>query len=185
MSETIVWPDLKNRVPHINQALKHALAEAEKEGHQQGFEHGQQAGRAAADVELAELRIRYGNAVRDLAATRLTVEADQIRALADTVHALCEKIIGTELTTSPDVLDKVLAHAVERLSTESVLIEVCVNPEDRQWLDRHDLETRIVPDDSVEKGTVVLQTLERSEEYKPLYLLEKAFQAIRDDLDNN
>jgi len=184
MSETIIWPDLKSRVPHINHALKQALAEAEEEGHRQGFERGQQDGRAAADVELAELRERYGDAVRKLDATRLKVGADQVRALADTVYGLCGKIIGTDLTTSPDVLDKVLAHAVEKLSAEPLSMEICVNPEDRQWLDRHDLEVRIVPDASVIKGTVVVQTLERSEAYLPLHILEKAFEAIRHDLDN-
>ncbi len=185
MSETIIWPDLKNRIPHINQALKLALAEAEEEGHRQGFERGQEAGRAAADVELAELRVRYGDAVRDLDATRLTIETDQVRALADTVHSLCARIIGMELTTSPEILDKILAYAAEKLGAEPVRVEVCVNPEDRQWLDRHDLEVRIVADASVSQGTVVVQTLERSEEYKPLHVLEKAFQSIRDDLDNN
>ncbi|MCZ6642569.1 MAG: FliH/SctL family protein [Gammaproteobacteria bacterium] len=184
MSETIIWPDLKSRVPHINQALKRALAEAEEEGHRQGFERGQEAGRAAAEVELIELRARYGDAVRTLDATRLSVGADQIRSLADTVYGLCEKIIGTELTTSPDVLDKVLAHAVEKLGAEPLSMEIRVNPEDHQWLGRHDLEVRVVSDISVVEGTVVVQTLERSEEYKPLQVLEKAFEAIRDDLDD-
>ena len=184
MSETIIWPDLKTRVPHINQALKSAMAEAETEGHRQGFEQGQEAGRAAADVELADLRVRYGNAVRNLDATRLAVDADQVRALAEAVHGLCEKIIGTALATSPEVLDNILTRAVERLSAQPVNVEVCVNPGDRQWLDRHDLDLRVVPDSSVVKGTVVVQTLERSEEYKPLNVLEKAFEAVGDDLDD-
>ena len=184
MSETIVWPDLKSRVPHINQALKLELAKAAEEGHLQGFEQGQKDGRAAADVELADLRERYADAVRNLDATRLRVEADQVRALAEAVHVLCQKVIGMELTTSPILLESVLAHAVEKLSAEPLLIEVCVNPEDRQWLDRDDLDVHMIPDGSVEKGSVVLQTLERSEEYKPLQVLEKAFEAIGDDLDD-
>ena len=78
-SDIIVWPDLKSKVPRIDQALKQALAEAENEGHRLGFEKGQKEGREAADIELAELRVRYGEAVRKLDATRLTVEAEQVR----------------------------------------------------------------------------------------------------------
>ena len=132
MSDTIVWPDLKSKIPRIDQALKQALAEAEKEGHRQGFEKGEKEGREAADVELAELRAHYGEAVKKLDATRLAVEAGQVRALATMVRTLCEKVIGAELTTSSTLLDQVLAHAVEKLSTAPHQIEICLNPA-RQW----------------------------------------------------
>ena len=184
-SDQFVWPDLKDKIPHIRHTLKQALSNAEEEGHQAGFQRGLVDGREEAEQAMAELKARFAAAVEDLRSAKLSLEAEQVRTLADTLHALCTRILGFELTTTPQTLERVLAHAVESLSAEPGRLELCVNPTDEQWLVEHDLGARVIADSAVAEGSVVVQTLERSDEYKPLAVLDAAFAAIRDDLDGD
>ncbi|MBV1907125.1 MAG: hypothetical protein KUG75_13700 [Pseudomonadales bacterium] len=144
-----------------------------------GFEEGRVSGLAQGEVERAELKQQMLLAVKTLQAYTRSIPEQQYAALVSCLHTLCKRVVGVELRTNPEIFLTVLRHCTEHIDKYNQAIEVCVHPNDEQWLSQEiDNGMRIKVDENAVEGCISIQTPSQTLEYNPLLQLDEQFKAL-------
>ncbi|MGQ9830653.1 MAG: FliH/SctL family protein [Thermochromatium sp.] len=159
-----------------------ARREGFEAGYRDGYEAGYREGREQADREAESERAERAAREQEWRATeertlRETVAslegiaralADPLAELADVlepellmlVSALARRVVMAELTTRPELIQRVLHEALQQLPSRKHPIRLHVNPRDQEWLlayaQSNDENPIWVPDPEIEPGGCLL-----------------------------
>lgn len=183
MSEAFVWPELKTRPANPIAAAEALRAQALAEGRAAGFEQGLAEGRAAAAHELESLRSELTASLTRLEQTLSGYRARRLNELAATVHALCRKVLGWELTTSVEVLEEVVAEALSRLEAEDGAAEVYLHPDDHAVIVAGYHGNLVLhADPQVPRCGVSVRMQTQAADFDPGEMIDELFDDVRHDL---
>jgi len=149
----------------VTQALAR-VAEIETEAHARGFEGGDKAGRASADAEMEDM-LETMRGLIDVARTERAklienAEPEIVRLATD----IAERVLHDHIAIEPETVLTMTRQALQRLIAREK-VTVRVNPADVEMLrthrdallNGHDVESvRVVEDQRVDRGGVVIET---------------------------
>jgi len=162
------------------------VAEIEEEARAAGREHGYADGKAAGEEELAPVIATIRELIESIRVQRAEVVAAAEPELVRLAMAIAERIIHGELVTNPNVVVDNVRQALTRLVSREV-VTLRVNPADMDSIRQHrddvvsasDVEhLRIVEDQRVDRGGVIVETDSGTIDSKVGTLLREARRAI-------
>ncbi|MFW6094766.1 MAG: FliH/SctL family protein [Pseudomonadota bacterium] len=182
MSEAFVWPSLEERAaPAV--CAEEVEREARERGHREGYERGLDEGRRELAAELSALRGRLEESLRALDELRRETRDRDAAGLADAAHALCRRVVGCELRTSPETFEHVLNEGLARLETGTESAEVHLNPQDHAWLQAAGLDAvPMHPDPEVPPCGISIRVAACAAEFDPMAVMDEVFAEVRGDL---
>lgn len=182
MSEAFIWPELRNRSRDPGQLLHTLREQAAEEGRRCGRAEGLEAGRAAARAEVEAMRAQLTAALTALDTQVTRFAEQQADVLADLLHGLCGKVLGYELRTNRDALQRILDEALARLDGAAGSAEVHLHPEDHAVV-APGYQGRIAmhADPGVAPGSVSVRLPTQAADFQPLLLIDELFDEVRDD----
>ena len=161
----------------------------EEDAREAGHEQGYTAGKSAAEDELAPVITTIRELIESVRAQRSAVIAAAEPELARLAMAIAERIVHTELQTNQNVIVENVRQALTRLVSHEV-VTLRVNPVDLDTI-RHrrdeiiaagDVEhLRIVEDQRVDRGGVIVETDAGTIDSKISTQLREARRAILSD----
>jgi flagellar assembly protein FliH len=160
-------------------AARHEGAEA---GYREGYEIGYREGREKADLEAEAARAEREANEREWRQTEERTLRETVAALEGIAHALADplaesadalepellvlvsalarSVIMAELTTDPELIQRVLHEALQQLPSRKHAIRIQVNPRDQEWLaayaESHGENLTWIADPEVEPGGCIL-----------------------------
>lgn len=183
MSEAFVWPVIGNGRGAPERPPAEVEAEASARGHAEGFERGLEEGRQAAEMEIAALRERLQEGLQSLDAAVHELRQRELDDLAALAHALCRRVVGVELSTSPETFEHVLSEGLARLDAGAEGAEVHLNPDDYARLHPGYHGTiPMHPDPRVAACGLSVRVASRTADFDPIALVDALFEEVRRDL---
>lgn len=170
----------------VDRAVARA-AEIEAEARAKGHEEGVVAGRAAAQAELAESIAAMHELVQNALAQRHEVIESAEPELVNLAIAIAERVLHEHLAVSPTAVLENVRHALTRLIGREV-VTLRVNPADLETIRVHrdgiasssDVEhLRVVEDQRVDRGGVVIETEAGTIDAKVATQLREARRAVQ------
>ncbi len=161
--------------------------QARSDGHEQGYADG----KSAAENELTPVIVTMREMIESIRAQRAQVVSAAEPELVRLAMAIAERIVHGELVTNPNVVVENVRQALTRLVTREV-ITLRVNPADHDAVRTHrdaivaasDVEhLRIVEDQRVDRGGVVVETDAGTIDAKIATQLREARRVILSDED--
>lgn len=168
------------------------IAKLEEDARESGHEQGFTAGKSAAEDELAPVITTIRELIESVRAQRSAVIAAAEPELARLAMAIAERVVHSELQTNQNVIIENVREALTRLVSHEV-VTLRVNPIDLDMIRQHrdeiiasgDVEhLRIVEDQRVDRGGVVVETDAGTIDSKISTQLREARRAILSDDDN-
>jgi flagellar assembly protein FliH len=159
--------------------------DARASGHEQGYT----AGKSAAEEELAPVLTTIRDLIESVRAQREAVITSAEPELAKLAMAIAERIVHTELQTNQNIVVENVRQALTRLVSHEV-VTLRVNPVDLDTIRHHrddivaagDVEhLRIVEDQRVDRGGVIVETDAGTIDSKVSTQLREARRAILSD----
>jgi flagellar assembly protein FliH len=170
-------------------AAQARISKLEEDARESGHEQGYAAGKTAAEDELAPAITTIRELIESVRAQRGAVIAAAEPELAKLAMAIAERVVHTELQTNQDVIVENVRQALTRLVSREV-VTLRVNPVDLDTIRQHrddilaagDVEhLRIVEDQRVDRGGVVVETDAGTIDSKISTQLREARRAILSD----
>lgn len=188
--------DAENLIRHAQrkalelvEAAQAQVAALESDARASGHEQGYTAGKSAAEDELEPVITTIRELIESVRAQRAAVIAGAEPELAKLAMAIAERIVHTELQTNQNVVVENVRQALTRLVSHEV-VTLRVNPVDLDTI-RHrrddivavgDVEhLRIVEDQRVDRGGVIVETDAGTIDSKISTQLREARRAILSD----
>jgi flagellar biosynthesis/type III secretory pathway protein FliH len=180
MSEAFVWPELKARPANPVAAAAALRSQAMEAGRVAGFEQGLVEGREAAAGEIESMRGELQAALERLEQTITDCRTRRLDELAATVHALCRKVLGWELTTSVEVLEEIVAEGLSRLEADDGAAEVYLHPEDHAVIVAGYHGNLVLhADPQVPRSGVSVRMQTQAADFDPGELIDELFEEVR------
>jgi flagellar assembly protein FliH len=171
------------------EAARGHVAKIEEDAREAGREQGYAAGKSTAEDELAPVITTIRELIESVRAQRAAVIAGAEPELARLAMAIAERVVHTELQTNQNVVVENVRQALTRLVSREV-VTLRVNPVDLDTIRQHrdeivaagDVEhLRIVEDQRVDRGGVVVETDAGTIDSKISTQLREARRAILSD----
>jgi flagellar assembly protein FliH len=165
---------------------KERAAKIEEDARSAGHEQGYRAGKASAEEELAPVITTMRELIESIRVQRAAVISAAEPELVRLAMAIAERIVHGELATNPNVVVENVRQALTRLVSREV-VTLRVNPADVDAIRKHrdgivsasDVEhLRIVEDQRVDRGGVVIETDSGTIDSKVSTQLREARRAI-------
>ncbi len=183
MSDAFVWPVIGGGRAEPERPLAVVEAEASARGHAEGFERGLEEGRRAAEAEVAAMRERLQEGLQSLDAALQQLRQRELADLAAVAHALCRRVVGVELSTSPDTFEHVLNEGLARLDAGAEGAEVHLNPDDYARLQPgYHGAIPMHPDPQVSACGLSVRVASRAADFDPVALVDSLFEEVRLEL---
>lgn len=172
-------------------AARARIAKLESDAREAGREQGYAAGKTAAEDELAPVITTIRELIESVRAQRGAVIASAEPELARLAMAIAERVVHSELQTNQNVIVENVRQALTRLVSREV-VTLRVNPVDLDTIRHHrdeivaagDVEhLRIVEDQRVDRGGVIVETDAGTIDSKISTQLREARRAILSDDD--
>jgi flagellar assembly protein FliH len=172
----------------VTQAKVHAV-EVENEARTRGHDEGYAAGKAAADAELTEMTATMRELIESARAQRHEIIETAEPELVRLAMAIAERVIHRQIADDPNVVVENVRQALTRLVSRE-MVTLRVNPADLETIRQHrdsivtssDVEhLRIVEDQRVDRGGVVVETDAGTIDAKVATQLREARRAIAAD----
>ncbi len=179
----------ESKALELMEAARARSAKLESDARDAGREQGYAAGKSAAEDELAPVIMTIRELIESVRAQRSAVIAAAEPELARLAMAIAERVIHDELQTNQNVIVENVRQALTRLVSREV-VTLRVNPVDLDTIRHHrdeivaagDVEhLRIVEDQRVDRGGVVVETDAGTIDSKVSTQLREARRAILSD----
>lgn len=173
----------------IVEAARSRVTKLEDDAREAGREEGYAVGKSAAEDELAPVITTIRELIESVRAQRGAVIAAAEPELARLAIAIAERVVHTELQTNQNIIIENVRQALTRLVSREV-VTLRVNPVDLDTIRQHrdnivaagDVEhLRIVEDQRVDRGGVILETDAGTIDSKISTQLREARRAILTD----
>jgi flagellar assembly protein FliH len=170
-------------------AAQARIAQMEEEARATAHEQGYGDGKSAAEGELAPVITTIRELIESIRAQRSAVMTSAEPELTRLAMAIAERIVHGELVTNPNVIVENVRQALTRLVSREV-VTLRVNPVDLDMIRQHrdeiiaagDVEhLRIVEDQRIERGGVIVETDAGTIDSKISTQLREARRAILSD----
>jgi flagellar biosynthesis/type III secretory pathway protein FliH len=170
-------------------AAQARIAQLEEDARASGHEQGYGDGKGAAEAELTPVITTIRELIESIRAQRSAVMTSAEPELTRLAMAIAERIVHGELVTNPNVIVENVRQALTRLVSREV-VTLRVNPVDLDMIRQHrdeiiaagDVEhLRIVEDQRIERGGVVVETDAGTIDSKISTQLREARRAILSD----
>ena len=171
------------------QAANTRISKLEEDAREAGHEQGYTAGKTAGEDELAPVIETIRELISSVKAQRGAVIASAEPELVRLAMAIAERVVHMELQTNPNVIVENVRQSLTRLVSREV-VTLRVNPIDLDTIRQHrdeivaagDVEhLRIVEDQRVDRGGVVVETDAGTIDSKIATQLREARRAILSD----
>ncbi len=171
------------------QAANTRISKLEEDAREAGHEQGYTAGKTAGEDELAPVIETIRELISSVKAQRGAVIASAEPELVRLAMAIAERVVHMELQTNPNVIVENVRESLTRLVSREV-VTLRVNPIDLDTIRQHrdeivaagDVEhLRIVEDQRVDRGGVVVETDAGTIDSKIATQLREARRAILSD----
>ena len=188
--------DARALIEHAHKAAQQIIERAqaraqsiEAEAHAGGHDAGFEAGKNAADEQMSEMIATMHGLLEEIRASRHDVMESAEPELVRLAMAIAERIVHEQITIDPNVVIENVRSALTRLVSREV-VTLRVNPADLETMRQHrdaivsasDIEhLRIVEDQRVDRGGVVVETEAGTIDAKISTQLREARRAIRAD----
>ncbi len=172
-------------------AAQARIAKLEEDARESGHEQGYTAGKSSAEDELAPVITTIRELIESVRAQRSAVIAAAEPELARLAMAIAERVVHSELQTNQNIIIENVRQALTRLVSHEV-VTLRVNPIDLDMIRQHrdeiiasgDVEhLRIVEDQRVDRGGVVVETDAGTIDSKISTQIREARRAILSDDD--
>ncbi len=179
----------ESKALELVEAARSRVTKLEDDAREAGREQGFAAGKSAAEDELAPVITTIRELIESVRAQRGAVIAAAEPELARLAIAIAERVVHTELQTNQNVIVENVRQALTRLVSREV-VTLRVNPIDLDTIRQHrdeivaagDVEhLRIVEDQRVDRGGVVIETDAGTIDSKISTQLREARRAILSD----
>lgn len=144
-----------------------------EDGYAQGFDEGRLAGKEAGEQEAQaanqalqeQLSVRWQQLFEHMRQPALQISEGVERQLVMMTATLAQAICLHEVQTSPQLINKVLEHAIAELNDQAQQIKIALHPEDfalveSRWseTERQDMGWKLHKDDTLTRGGCVVTT---------------------------
>ena len=170
-------------------AAQMRIAQMEEDARANGHEQGYGDGKSAAEAELSPVITTIRELIESIRAQRSAIMTSAEPELTRLAMAIAERIVHGELVTNPNVIVENVRQALTRLVSREV-VTLRVNPVDLDMIRQHrdeiiaagDVEhLRIVEDQRIERGGVIVETDAGTIDSKISTQLREARRAILSD----
>lgn len=158
-----------------------------EESYQNGLVEGERRGREAAAKEIEPVRQELQALARSMAVARRERIEQAERELTDVAIQIARQILHGELQQSGDIVVRMARSCIEVARHEGDVLTLRVSPKDLDLIRTHlpelevdlaDCSLRAVPDASIPRGSIVLETRQRCYEGRPERILDAIAQSI-------
>jgi flagellar assembly protein FliH len=158
-----------------------------EEAYQNGLVEGERRGREAAQKEIEPARQELQALARSMAVARRDRIEQAERELIDVAIEVARQILRGELQQSGDVVVRMARSCIEAARHEGDVLTLRVAPADLELIRTHlpelevdlaDCSLRAVPDASIPRGAIVLETKQRCYEGRPERILDAVAQSV-------
>lgn len=181
----------ESKARELVDAARETVTKLEDDARESGREEGYAAGKSAAEDELAPVVTTMRELIESVRVQRSAAIASAEPELARLAMAIAERIVHAELQTNQQVIIENVRQALTRIVSREV-VTLRVNPVDLDMIRQHrdeivaagDVEhLRIVEDQRVDRGGVVIETDAGTIDSKVSTQLREARRAILSDDD--
>jgi flagellar biosynthesis/type III secretory pathway protein FliH len=183
VNQAFQWPELRTAAAEPAPPREALEAEARDAGHAAGYQQGLEEGRAAAAAELDVMRRQLQASVEALEQQSRRSRQEELETLAQLAHALCRKVVSSELRTTPELFESLLNEALARLDAGAEGAELYLNPDDHAWFQSvYHGAIPMHPAESVPPCGLDVRTARRAVVFDPLAVIDQVFEVSGGDV---